>query len=441
MISRIGTRALLFGAIAAALLAAPALAVPTVDGEFEVQGLETNSKIVQGPDGNMWVTTNASEEDVARITPAGAVTSYDLDAVTASGIAVGPENRIWITRNGGVIIFDPGDPVGTKDTKPVAEIGTSHSIVAGPDGNMWVATEGKVLRIQASDPTKVTPFAVAGLVPKDIDVAGSLIVVADFAGEPSRIVTMTTEGTEVDYPIPAGSQGVAGRPDGLIGFTQQGTTPEQVGVISPPTAFPLIETPGGVGDPFGAAVGSDQAFWFAMSANDGVARLTADGVLTLLNGFAKESFPRQIASGPGNTLWVTLDMIDKVGRISGLEPPVAAPPPPPGSTKAQPRTRLRKGPKGKVRARGKRRKVRFAFSSPDAGARFQCRLRRLGKKKGKQRSAAHASKAPRFRACRSPKRYRLRPGRYRFEVRAALGGFVDKTPAKRSFRIVRVRAK
>jgi virginiamycin B lyase len=432
VISRICKRSVVLGVVAAALLAPQALAVPVVDGEFPVPEIGTNDKIVEGPDGNMWMTLSEAGKDVARISPAGAVTSYDLEAVTASGIAVGPEGKIWITRNGDVIRFDAADPEGSKVPTPVAEIGTSHSIVQGPDGNMWVATDGKVLQLQASDPSKVKPFPVAGLAPKDIDVAGPLLAVADSGAEP-RVVTLTTAGDEVDYPLPGGSQGVAGTSTGLISFSQQGNTPEQVGLISPPTAQPLIETPGGIGDPFGAALGSDEAFWFAMSGNDGVARLTQDGSLTLLNGFAKESFPRQLAAGPGNTLWVTLDMIDKVGRISGLEPPVAGPPPP-RSGVARPRTRIKSGPKGKVRTRGKRRRVKFRFHSPDAGARFQCRLVRLKKK-------ASASKAPRFRGCKSPKAYRLRPGRYRFEVRAVLAGVVDPTPAKRGFRIVRVRAK
>ena len=178
----------------------------------------------------------------------------------------------------------------------------------------------------------------------------------------------------------------------------------------------------------GAALGSDEAFWFAMSGNDGVARLTQDGQLTLLNGFAELSFPRQVAAGPGNTIWVTLDLIDKVGRISGLEPPVAKPQP-----GGEPETKIDKGPKGKVKTKKKKAKVKFRFSSTSAGATFECRMVRKPKK-GKK-----APKPPGFKACKSPKKYSLKPGRYTFEVRAVLGGLRDKTPAKRSFRVVRVK--
>ncbi|HUB98818.1 MAG TPA: hypothetical protein VMS11_03230 [Solirubrobacterales bacterium] len=325
------------------------------------------------------------------------------------------------------------NPVLTKDPTDNIEIGTAHSIVRGPDNNMWVATNGNVLRIQASEPKTFKAFPVAGLDPKDIDVAGSLLAVADASNEP-RIVTLDTAGAVVGtYKLPGKPQGVAGAPNGMIGFSQQSNAPEQVGLISPPTLLPLVETPGGVGDPFGAAYGIDGAFWFAMSANDGLARLTPSGQLTQLGGFAKGSFPRQVAPGPGNTLWVTLDMTEKVGRVVGLEPPVGPPPPPPPVTK--PRTKIDKGPKGVIKTTHKKAKVSFRFSSPDAGATFLCRVQKLVKKGAKK---AKGSKVPAFKTCKSPKKLRLGPGRYRFEVKAALGGVSDETPAKRSFRVVRL---
>ena len=53
-------------------------AAPAVDGEFDIPGgVGTDNDIVQGPDGNMWVTTNDTN-GVARITPAGVVTEFPL---------------------------------------------------------------------------------------------------------------------------------------------------------------------------------------------------------------------------------------------------------------------------------------------------------------------------------------------------------------------------
>ena len=432
---RTAYRSILLGLLALAALAAPAAAAPVVSGEFPVPEIGANNKLVEGPEGNMWLTVSEAGKDVAKVTPAGVVTSYDLQAVTASGIAVGPEKRIWITRNGGVTSFDPADPEATKAPTSISEIGTFHSIALGPDGNLWVATDGKVLRIPPADPSKFTVFPVPNLSPRDIDAAGSLLAIADSGGEP-RIVTMTTLGVPTAYKLPGGSQGVAGAPDGTIAFSQQGNAPEQVGLIQPPTLSPLIETPGGGGDPFGAARGVDGDFWLAMSANDGLARLTPGGNLTLLGGFSKGSFPRQLAPGPNNTLWVTLDLTEKIGRVSGLEPP--APPPP--TTK--PVAKIAKGPKGVVKTGKKRAKVAFRFSSTDAAATFQCRLLSLPpkgatKKGGKAASSAAKIRVPAFKGCKSPRRYKLKPGRYRFQVRAVNAAGAGK-PAKRTFRVVRV---
>ena len=50
--------------------------------------------------------------------------------------------------------------------------------------------------------------------------------------------------------------------------------------------------------------------------------------MTILGGLPKND-PRDIATGPGNTLWVTLDMSNKVARITGVDPPPVMTPPDP----------------------------------------------------------------------------------------------------------------
>ncbi|GIK78072.1 MAG: hypothetical protein KJ006_08570 [Thermoleophilia bacterium] len=68
-------------------------------------------------------------------------------------------------------------------------------------------------------------------------------------------------------------------------------------------------------------------------------------------------------------------------------------------------------------------KVSFKFKASGNVERLQCALTRKGKK-------------PRFRTCRSPKRYRdLRPGRYAFQARAVGPVAPEATPARKSFRI------
>jgi streptogramin lyase len=407
------------------LIAVPAAAAPAVSGEFDVPGLGSNNKLVQGPDGNMWLTlSGGAGNDVAKITPDGGVTEYKIEAVTPLGITVGPEGRLWVARNNGLVSFDPADPTGTKQVFNVPEVGTGPSIVLGPDGNLWTAGENKLAKIPPANPAGATEVPVAGLgTLKDIDAAGALIVVAATA----KILALSTAGAVVgEQKVANQAQGVAGNPNGQYAYTQPTAAPKEIGLLSP-TAAPIVRSAEGR-DPFGIALGSDGAYWSPDFITDGLMRIGADGTVGSLAGFAKNSAPRQIAAGPGNTLWVTLEMTKKVGRVSGLEPPVVAP-----AVPVVPETAIRKGPKGRITAPGKLRRVEFRFDSPSAGAGFQCRLKRLPR-----RPIAKATRAAEFGPCRSPRFYRLRPGRYRFDVRAVLAGVPDPTPAGRSFRIVRL---
>jgi streptogramin lyase len=412
---------------------ASAAAAPVVDGHFPIPGgFDANSKIVEGPDGNVWMTVRGVATDVARISPAGKVDEFEIPGVvSASGIASGPEGRLWITQIGGVASFSPANPAGGEAT-PIVGVNGNASIVAGPDGQMWVATDEQVFHFAPSAPSEAKPVSVPGLTPHDIDVAGQLLAIAD--GGNKRIVTLTTTGTVGEIPLLGGtttSQGVAGSPGGQIAFSKS-DNPEGLALASPPgfapTPFEMA------GDPFGVARGSDEAFWFAMSADDSLRRLTADGQVTTLKGFPPKFFPRQIAAGPGNTLWVTMEIpgenVFEVARVSGLEPPVVKPP---EEKKPQPPETVLKGPKGKLLTRRPRAKARFTFSSPTAGASFECALVRLSK--GKAKSAP----PPKFRPCHSPRKLSLQPGRYRFSVRAVAGGLADPTPAAHTLRVVRLR--
>ena len=416
--------------LAALLLsAASASAAPFVNGIFPLGSeVGTNNKIVDGPDGNIWLTVEDGTNDVARVTPAGQVTEYDIvDINSAVGIAPGPDGSLWITDIEKAAKFAPADPEGTDQGFTIAGIGAEGQIVAGSDGLMWVASNNSVIHFAPADPegTDQEVTVDGALAPKDIDVSGSLIVIAD-SGAGNRLVTFTTAGAQQDLPIASGSQGAAGGTGGQIAYSAPLATPEQVGLITPPNPALPIPVPG---DPFGVDLGPDGAYWFAQFAEAGVTRITTTGQATFLGGLPDES-ARQITAGPGNTLWVTLTKIGAPGvaRISGVDPVIAPPPPSPN---ASPQTKIDKGPKKVVKTRKKRAKVKFRFSSPTAGAAFECWLMRVSKK---------AQLAIlKYKSCKPPKTYRLRPGRYKFRVRAVNGGVPDLTPAVRNFRIVRTR--
>lgn len=82
-----------------------------------------------------------------------------------------------------------------------------------------------------------------------------------------------------------------------------------------------------------------------------------------------------------------------------------------------PQTKIVKGPKAKTHAR----KVKFKFTSSEAGSTFKCKL----------------DKKP-VKSCKSPKTYKkLKPGKHLFKVWAIdKAGNKDPTPAKRKFKIL-----
>jgi streptogramin lyase len=433
---------LVLGLAVVALLPAAASAAPAVTGEFRVAAeIGANNKLAEGPDGDIWVTLEskrAGEPDVARVNArTGEVSEFDLPSVAGVFGITAAGTKIWLTQDGGgvgpagVTSFSPSDPIGTRRTTFIAGTGAECPIVLGPDGNLWLAAPGGLIRIEDGPLLGVKSFAVAGLSPKDMDVAGSRLVIADAGAQ--RILTATAEDPPriVELPLSGAPQGVAGAPSGTSAFSMP---PGQLGLLTLPGSPRFTESAGS--GPFGVALGSDGVFWFAQFARDSVTGLAADGrVVNLAAGFAKGSGPRQIAAGPDGTLWVTLQTSNEIGRVSGLEPlpppsstdPPRSPAPPPAS---EPRTRIDRGPKRPLTASAGRATATFRFSSPDAGSSFECRLVRVATLAA---ARADSSAAPRFRPCRSPKAFSVGPGRYRFEVRAVRAGLTDRSPAARVF--------
>lgn len=113
------------------------------------------------------------------------------------------------------------------------------------------------------------------------------------------------------------------------------------------------------------------------------------------------------------------------GTPPNPNPPVAEassnPPLPPPRDRRPPATSLLHRPPQVVFARAKWRRISFAFRSNEPGSTFRCRIDRGT-----------------FKACRSPRRYRLTLGRHVFRVYAIdRAGNRDRTPAVFKFRIRR----
>ena len=425
MLRDLNKLSLVIGVFAATLsIAAPALAAPAVDGEFGpiAGGVGSNNEIAQGPDGNMWVTLQ-NTNGVARITPDGTITEFPL-ANTSFGIAAGPDGNLWVSTTIGVIKVPPADP-GSAQAFPIVNNG--FGIEQGPDGNMWVAGTNELVRFSTADPVGTADStAIAGLAPKGMGVGSDgLIWIASgdkvYSATAADTPTVTPYDTNVGGT--SGVQDVAGgAPGGMVAYANPLSTPASLGRITPgvtpPGGTPQLTELADGGDPFGVTFAPDGAFWITRAAKDELIRLTPDGQRTNLTGFSASGNvgPRKVAVGPNGTLWVTLDQQEKVARVTGVEPPK----PPPTDVE----TKIDKGPKKKLKTKKAKAKAKFKFSSPTAGASFECSLKKPGAKK------------PKFKDCKSPKTYMLKPGKYTFKVRASAGGVTDASPAKQKFKVV-----
>jgi streptogramin lyase len=415
----------MLGVAASLLLPGAASGAPSVTGEFALPPgitVGTNNEIVQGPDGNMWVTTE--QNSVVRIKPDGTVQGPFPTTNSVQGITVGPDGNIWASSLVGVVKIPPANPAAADPIPLGGTFANGFGITTGPDGNMWVAGTNQLVRFSTSDPVGTQDVtAIAGLSAKGMDTGSDgLLWIADGSG---RILsaTATDTPTVTPYQVDGGPQDVAAGLNGQVAYVNPNDTPVEIGLI---TGGILQQIPIATSDPDGVAFGQDRAYWVARASTDDLMRMAPDGSRTTLGGFSNAANvgPRKIATGPGNTLWVTLDEQEKIGRVSGVAPPAITPPPPPPPTTA-PETTIEKGPKRKIKTSKRRAKVKFKFSSDTAGATFECAATRKGKQ-------------PKPKPCSSPKKYKLKPGRYKFSVQASAGGLTDASPATLRFKVVAI---
>jgi streptogramin lyase len=402
-------------ACAALVGASGARGAPAVNGIYDLPGQP--KYLTVGPDGNIWVTLSGSAggEDVAKVTPEGVVTPYD-DPEFNNPIGIASDGTdLWVTQAAEVVKFSPADPTNAAPTA-IAEISDPRGITRGPDGNMWAASGDKLIRIPPANPATYQDFTITGMGARGISADSDSLWIADFGG--SRIVDATTAGSPTFYPVTDPPQEVGAAAG--VAQVAYASPSNEVGRITPGGA--AMPTPAPGADPFGVAYGADAAWWFAQFATNDLGRLTADGTYTTLGGLPAASGPRYIAAGPNNTLWVGLETAEKVARVTGVDPP---PDPPPGDVE----TTIDKAPK-KVEAGRKGGKAKYKFSSDVAGATFECKLKRKGKRNDRE------TKLAKYAECKSPKTYRkLRRGRYTFSVRASAGGETDPTPATAKLRV------
>jgi streptogramin lyase len=314
-----------------AVLAPAASAAPAVTGEFPTGAGQLSAKprhLTQGSDGNIWAVLEGGA-GLAKVTPAGVVTEFANANLTGTlvteGITTGPDGNLWVTATNKVVKISPADPTGGTPTT-INDIGAPQGITTGPDGNLWTGSGANLVRIPPGNPGGFHTFAGVLQDARNIATGGNgQIWVADRigGGTTARIASFTPAGvpTYYDTSSSGGPFGVAAGPGTQMAFGDPLGSPQAVGRIVPGGTPQTTPTPDTVGDPSGVVFGNDGAYWFARFGKDDLLRLTPTGQVTLPTGFSANSGPREITKGPGDTLWVSLESAQKIGRVSGVSAP------------------------------------------------------------------------------------------------------------------------
>jgi streptogramin lyase len=303
--------------------------------------------IAAGPDGNLWVTyvntttgTDASVPPggIARITPAGGVTTFPLPASTGlllglGGIAAGPDGALWFTQTG--FVGQTGKigritTAGVITSFPLPKYSNPTDIATGPDGALWFTDPGrsKIGRITTAGVVTEFGLVTVGSSPMSI-VAGpdgalwftqSWGGTAESLGGKIAIGRITIAGTVTEFPSgvsPGYSPGAiaAGR-DGNLWFVEE--TPSGnglIGRITPTGSVTTFAVPTAHCNPRGIAAGSDGALWFTEEDGNKIGRITTAGTLMEYPLPTTARRPWSIAAGPDGALWFTELQTGKIGRI------------------------------------------------------------------------------------------------------------------------------
>src|ERR1700722_16434273 len=196
--------------------------------------------MARGPEGDLWfVRSNTGPEPngrVGKMTTAGAVTEYELTPPTGDSqpqaITAGPDGNMWVTDNAtkysAIWKITPSGAI-TKFTLPTESSPTA--ITAGPDGNLWFARAGHKIG-------KITPLGV--LTEYSLPKEGSVTQLTSGPDHKlwfteyfsNKVGTISTSGAITEYAMPSGSgpYGIAAGPDGKIWYTAYGAS--KIGTMS-----------------------------------------------------------------------------------------------------------------------------------------------------------------------------------------------------------------
>jgi virginiamycin B lyase len=241
--------------------------------------------IVQGPDGNLYFTTN--NNSLGRITTAtGEVQPFIDTPFPVGDVLATHDDDIWISdfNNHSIWRYDIPTvdiPNGAFTEFPISNLGPS-SIAVDDDGIVWFADA-----VLPNDPSSPPQGVIGRLDPAD-----------------GSVTTFNVDGLPRDVSIAT---------DGAVWFTVR-FTPQGVGRLDPATgASTVFAVDGG---PLEIAPAAGGSMWFTRTTAGNIARISPDGAITAQSKAVKgsESFGIAVASNGGNP-WFTMMSANKIATF------------------------------------------------------------------------------------------------------------------------------
>ena len=216
------------------------------------------AEIVAGADGNLWFSASRSPIEngsssgqgtitIDRITPAGAITEFDLPGITGlvTHIAAGPDGNIWFTAINKVGRITTSGQIAEF---PLPQYHMPIRIAAGPDGNVWFTEETP----GGSAIGRVTPAGVVTEFPLPAQEASAIAIAPGpdgrlwFAYGPGVIGRIATDGALLWQPLPDPTAvvSIAAGDEGNVWYTASPEPPcaanDEACRLAPPTAAAIV---------------------------------------------------------------------------------------------------------------------------------------------------------------------------------------------------------
>jgi streptogramin lyase len=323
------SRRLKYLAVAAAATALTLLSTPVAQAapvglvkQFRTPTADARPRyIAEGSDGNLWFTENPGGlvHNVARITPAGDVTEFDVcNSCFPDDIAQGPDGILYFTNNDTMLgrITTAGDVLA--GVGPGLFVTGNHLAVFGD--TVWITDfNADVLWRYDITSGTFTSFAppTVNSNPGDVAVdANGIVWFTQNNPSPGAIASFDpATNTFVETPLPAGGQprSVAVATDGTVWFTK--SVVDRVGRVDPATRA-VTEFPTGVdAEPAEIAASPDGSLWFTQEFAGNIARITTDGVITAETKSVRSSLPLGITVALNGDPWYVDNLGSKVVTV------------------------------------------------------------------------------------------------------------------------------